>query len=391
MKILICHNFYQSRGGEAQTVSRERALLEKKGNSVILYTRDSNEISDYSVFRKARLFFTILFSFKTYKALVNIIEQQRPDVAHIHNVFPLISPSVYYALAKHKIPIVQTLHNYRFLCPNGLFLSNKGEICEKCSKGNFFHAIGGKCYRNSYVQSFVISLSLWIHNLLGTFKKIDVYISPSHFLKNKMQKKGIPEEKILVKNHFVDTDDLIPSKNFENYVVFMGRLTDEKGILALIDALEKIPNCRLKIIGEGPLYLELKDFVERNKLQNIEFLGFIGTEKRYEILKKAMFLVLPSEWYENFPYVLIESLSLGIPAVASRIGGIPEIIDEGMNGLLVQSGNAEELKEKIERLIGNRDLLLSMRINAREKAEKTYGEEQGYRKLIEVYNRVLHK
>lgn len=391
MKILICHNFYQNRGGEAQTVLREKALLEKMGHSIILFTKDNREINNYSLVKKSLLLFNNFFSFKTYRELKNIIRKHRPNIAHIHNIFPLISPSIYYVLKKYNIPIVQTLHNYRFLCPNGLFLNNDIEICEKCGKGNFFYAIFGKCYRNSYIKSLALSFSLCVHRWLGTFKnKIDIYISPSSFLKSKMVKGGFSEKKIVVKTHFININELTPNENYGNYAVFMGRISKEKGIFTLIKVFKEISNLKLEIIGDGPFSQKSMDFVKQNKLSNIEFLGFMRTAKRFKILKKAMFLIFPSEWYENFPYVLLESFSLGIPVIASRIGGVSEIIEEGENGLFFQPGGVDEIKEKILILIKNRDLLLSMRFKARGSAEEKYSEEKGYKDLIKIYNQFIH-
>ncbi len=387
LKILICHNFYQSRGGEEETVFREKLLLEKKGHDVILFTKDNKEIAEYRFRKKLGLLFKTFFSWKTYKEIRHIIEKNRPDIAHIHNVFPLISPSLYYVLKKHGVPIVQTLHNYRLICPNGLFLDNKNKICEKCVGGNFFHAIAKKCYRRSRLQTSILSLSLRLHRWLKTFGKIDVYISPSRFLKSKMVEAGFPDEKIEVKPHFVDTEELAPSGSYDDYSVFMGRIAKEKGIALLSDTFKNFPELKLKIIGSGPRYRVLKDFVAKNHMANIELLGFIGNEKRFQILKRAMFLIFPSNWYENFPYVLIESLSLGIPVIASRIGGIPEVIEEGKTGLLFQPGNLEELREKISVLAGNRKLLASMRSEARRTALQKYSEEKGYEALWEIYSR----
>jgi glycosyltransferase involved in cell wall biosynthesis len=230
-----------------------------------------------------------------------------------------------------------------------------------------------------------------LHRWLRTFNHIDVYVSPSHFLKNKLVEAGFPGEKIQVKSHFINTDELTPAEGFDDYSVFMGRSAKEKGIFFLLDVFKELPDLKLKIIGSGPCHQELKDLVEQNNLVNVEISGFEGTEKRFQILKRAMFMIFPSNWYENFPFTLIESLSLGIPVIASRIGGIPEVIKDGVNGLLFQSGNTAQLKEKISILVGDREKLLQMRIKAREIAEKNYSQEQGYKALLEIYNRCVQE
>jgi len=390
MKILICHNFYQSRGGEAQTVFRDKELLEKKGHSVILFSRDNEEINNYGLIQKIKLFFGIFFSFKTWKKIKRIIERQRPDIAHVHNVFPLISPSIYCALKKMNVLVVQTVHNYRFLCSNGLFLNNDGKICERCKNGNVFNAVIRKCYRNSYLQTSGMAATLYLYRKLRTFtNKIDVLIAPSNFLRKKLIEGGIPKEKIVVKAHFIKCEEIKPSYEFDNYAVYMGRLSPEKGLFTLLRVWKELPNFTLMIMGDGPIRNELENFVIEEEIANVEFLGFIKGPKRFEILKKAMFMVFPSEWYESFGYAIIESLACGTPVIASRIGGLEELIEEGKNGLLFEPGNIEDLRKKILYFIENPKLIIDMRRYAREIAEKKYSSEVGYKNLMQIHNRLL--
>ena len=390
LKILICHNFYQSRGGEAQTVFRDKKLLEKKGHSVILFSRDNKEINNYGLIQKVKLFFDIPFSFTTCREIKRIVERQKPDIAHIHNVFPLITPSVYYALKRMDVPIVQTVHNYRFLCPNALFLNNEGKICERCKGGNFFNAIVGKCYRNSYLQTFGMAFTLWLHNKLRTFiNKIDVFISPSNFLKNKLIEGGIPKEKIVVKAHLIECEEIKPSYDFDNYAVYMGRLSREKGLFTLLKAWKGVPSFTLRIMGDGSIRNELENFVVQKEIANVEFLGFIKGPKRFGVLRKAMFMIFPSEWYETFGYALVESFACGTPVIASKIGAMTELIKEGKNGLLFEPGNIEDLRKKILYLIENPKLIIPMRHYARKITEEKYSSEVGYKNLMQIYDRVL--
>lgn len=390
MKILFVHNYYQVPGGEAQTVYKEKELLGENGNEVTLYYRNNKEILDYSLSQRISLPFNMIYNLKTAKETGEIAERKKPDIAHLHNVFPLVSPSIYYALKKTDIPVVQTVHNYRFLCANGLLLNNKGEICERCKGGNFFNAIIGRCYRNSYFETLGMTMTLCLHRKLRTFaNKIDVFISPSAFLKKKLIEGGIPEKKIVVKPHFVKCGEIKPSYEFDNCAVYMGRLSREKGLFTLLGAWKKIFGITLKIIGEGPIRNELENFVIQEKISNVEFLGYIGGPKRFETLKKAMFMVFPSEWYENFPYAIVESFACGVPVIASRIGGMEELIEEGQNGLLFGPGNIEDLRKKILYFIENPKLIIPMRRYARETAEKKYSSEIGYRNLMQIYDRVL--
>lgn len=390
MKILICHNYYQNKGGEAQVALKEKELLESERHRVLLFGKDNQEINNYTFTQKARLCYEMVFSRSTYKKVIEIVREEKPDVAHIHNVFPLISPSVYYALKKMNVPVVQTVHNYRFLCPNGLFLNNEGKICEKCKRGNFFNAVVGKCYRDSYLQTFVMAATLYLHRKLRTFtNKIDVFIAPSKFLKKKLIEGGIPEEKILVKPHFVRCEEIKPSYEFDNYAVYMGRLSREKGLFTLLRAWEGITGFTLKIMGDGAIRNELENFVIQKEITNVEFLGFIEGPKRFEILKKAMFMIFPSEGYESFGHSIIESFTCGIPVIASKIGAVTELVKEGKNGLLFEPGNIEDLRKKILYLIENPKLIIPMRRYARKIVEKKYSSEVGYKNLMQIYNRLL--
>lgn len=388
MKILLIHNQYQIRGGEEHNVKQIKELLEEKGHSVILYMLDNLGINSFSFWQRLFLPLQILFSFKSYREVINLIKNRAPDIAHIHNIFPLISPSIYYALKRMNVPVVQTVHNYRLLCPNGLFLNNEGKICEKCKRGNFFNAVIGKCYRNSYIQTFGMVLTLYLHRKLKTFtNKIDVFISPSNFLKKKLIEGGIPEEKIVIKPHFTKCKEVKPSYEFDNCAVYMGRLSREKGLFTLLKTWEEIPDITLKIMGNGPIRSELENFVIQKGITNVEFLGFIGGPKRFEVLKKAMFLIFSSECYENFPYAIIESFACGTPVIASRIGAVAELIKEGITGFLFEPGNPNDLLQKISMSIGNKELLLKMKHNARKLAEEQYSENIGYKNLMKVYQK----
>jgi len=388
MKILLIHNQYQIRGGEEHNVKQIKELLEEKGHSVILYMLDNLGINSFSLWQRLFLPLRILFSFKSYREVINLIKNRAPDIAHIHNIFPLISPSIYYALKRINVPVVQTVHNYRLLCPNGLFLNNEGKICEKCKRGNFFNAVIGKCYRNSYIQTFGMAFTLYLHRKLKTFtNKIDIFISPSNFLKKKLIEGGIPEEKIVIKPHFTKCKEIKPSYEFDNCAVYMGRLSREKGLFTLLKTWKEITDVTLKIMGNGPIRSELENFVIQKGVTNVEFLGFIKGPKRFEVLKKAMFTVFPSECYESFAYVVIESFACGVPVIASRIGAVAELIEDGITGFLFEPGNANDLSQKISMSIENKELLLKMRHNARKLAEELYSENIGYKNLMKVYQK----
>ena len=389
MKVLLIHNFYQFHGGEEESFLSEKKLLQNKNHKIITFVRDNKSIRNYMPIKKVTFVVNTIFSFDTYRKLRKIVTEEKPDIAHAHNIFPLISPAVYYILKRYNIPIVQTVHNYRLLCLNGLFLTNNGKICEKCKKGNFFYGILNKCYHKSYLQSFVMAITIFIHRIfLKTFsRKIDTFISPSKFLKEKLIEGKIPEEKIIVKPHFIECERIKPSYEFDNYAVYMGRLSKEKGLFTLVRAFKNIMNITLKIVGDGPIRKDLENYIDRERIKNVQFLGYINGDDRFDVLKKAMFMLFPSECYENMPYTILESFACGVPVVASRIGGLKELVIDGYNGLLFEPGNIEDLKQKIVNLLNSRELLLKMRYNARKTAEERFSEKKGYENLIEVYQK----
>ncbi len=323
------------------------------------------------------------------RQLEQLIRDTRPDVAHIHNLFPLMSPSILTVLRKHRIPIVMTLHNFRPLCLNGMFLRKTNQVCEKCKQGWFWQGIIHKCYRNSLLQSIGMAIPQTIHRKLGTYiRKVDLFIALNQFSRQKYIEAGFPGEKITVLPHFLPPRSEDPNNHQENYAVFIGRLSEEKGIHTLLTAFEKLPRLRLKILGKGPLEEHFKQLVTSQHLQNIEFMGFIDGERKEMILRKAMFLVFSSQCYENMPYTILESFANGVPVVASRIGGLKELIHDGETGLLFEPGNVEDLIQKISSLIDNEALLPRMRLKARKMAQERFSEALGYQNIIAAYQKI---
>lgn len=391
MNILICHNLYKHRGGEGETVLKEKAILESEGHKTGLFLKDNRDIDRYNWIQKIIAFLNIPFSVITYKRLRDRLKKERPDVVHIHNIFALLSPSIYFLLHRMTIPIVQTVHNYRFLCLNGLFLNNRGQVCELCKRGNFFNGILHKCYRNSYIQSLGMAVAIYIIRKLVIYRnKINIFITPSKFLKGKLLESGIADRKIEVKPHFVECEKIKPSYKFRNYAVFMGRLSREKGLFTLVKAWKEIPDITLKIVGNGQASEELQDLTVRAGIENVEFLGFKEGDERFEILKRAMFMVFPSECYENMPYAILESFACAVPVIASNIGGLRELIGDGITGLHFQAGNTKDLARKISMLSKDKELLLRMRHNSRRYAEDFFSERIGYKNIIDVYKKAVN-
>ena len=391
MKILLCHNFYQQSGGEDVAVLALRELLEAKGHQVIFYTEDNREIKKYGVFRKAGFIPRTVFSGRTYRRLRRIAGQEKPDIAHVHNVFPLVSPAVYVALKRACIPIVQTIHNYRLMCINGLFLRD-GRICERCKAGNFFSGFRFKCYRNSYTLSGLYALSIGGHRRWGTFNLIDRFVAPSHFAAMKIAESGVADiSKISVLENFLPSP--IPecgdSDLANPYIVYLGRLSHEKGIITLLKAMADTPALRLKLMGTGPLEQAIQSYICDHRLGNVEMLGFIDGEEKYRILRGALCCVVPSECYETFGSPVIESASVGTPVVASRIGALAETIVHGENGVFFASGESADLRAKLEMLAASPEFVRRIGQRARQQVEARYTSDAHYERLMNLYEGVM--
>ncbi len=386
MKVLLVHNYYQQPGGEDQVFATEAALLEAYDHHVVPYTVHNNQVAEMNPLSLVQ---ATLWNQKAYHELRNLICKERPQVAHFHNTFPLISPAAYYAAKAEGLPVVQTLHNYRLFCPSqgGIFL-RKGEVCEDCIGKLFpWPGIVHSCYRNSKAGTTVHVMMLSLHRALQTWtKRVDIYIALTEFSRQKFIQGGLPAEKIVVKPNFVYPD---PSQGEGKggYALFVGRLTPEKGIDTLLAAWEqlgrKIP---LKIVGDGPLAPKVAEAVE--KVTGVEWVKRRPLEEIYELMGEAAFLIFPSVWYETFGRVAIEAFAKGTPVIASAIGAIAELVEPNHNGLHFRPGEPEDLVAQVEWVLAHPAELTQMRQKARAGFEAKYTAGQNYQMLMEIYERV---
>lgn len=388
MNILQIHNFYNTPGGECSVVRAERRLLEANGHTVQQFVVDSGKISGQSLSRKALSFLQIPYNFQVSHSLARFLQDNRPDVAHVHNVFPLLSPSVYVALKHARIPVVQTIHNYRFLCPNGTFFT-QGHVCQACLHEGLMAAIKNKCMRDSRMVSAMYAAAIGLAWRTGNLpKNIDRYIALNQFGADQLAAGGIPRERIRICGNFVERFAEAPSAK-ASYILYLGRLSSEKGLWTLIKAMHKTPKgVMLKVAGAGPLEQALKDYVNSNAL-NVEFLGFVAGSEKEQIIAGAICTVTPSECYENFPISVLESLALGAPVIASRIGGLPEMIEQGVSGELFTPGCADELAEAISRFVEKRDETNSMAAGALDAARSRFGPDTHIQGLISIYQEAI--
>ena len=385
MKVLLCHNFYQQWGGEDQVFLDEATMLRDGGHEVLTYTRHNDDIKDRSRFAVARDTF---WNRRTFDEVRQILRTQRPQLVHCTNIFPLISPAVYDAARAEGVPVVQSLHNYRLLCPNAFFVY-EGKTCEAClTKALAWPGILRKCYRGSTSASTVLAgMTAW-HRVLGTWRdKVHTYIAQSQFSRRKFIEGGLPADKLVVKANSMDRDPPIGDGS-GGYAVCMARLSSEKGIDVLIDAWSRLRRpVPLKILGTGPIEHLAREAAERHP--HIEWLGRQSPEQVLDIVGRAACKIVPSVNYEHCPKVLIEANAKGTPAIASNIGALGEMIEPGRNGFLVPPGNAEALAAKVDEVFANPDLLQSLRASAREVYDRRWTSQRNYAQLIEIYESIL--
>lgn len=381
--VLMAHNYYQVPGGEDTVFHNEVKMLEKNGHKVTKYTRHNDEIKD-GMISKLKLGIDTIFSFKTYKEVKKLIDENDIDVVHVHNTLPLISPSIYYAARAKKVPVVQTIHNFRLLCPGATFTRN-GEICEDCISKGLEQSLKHRCYRNSLSQTFIMYAMLKFHRIIGTYNKVN-YITLTEFNKHKLSSLVKDKNDIYVKPNFVEKREQ-GKRKLEDYFVYMGRLDDIKGINFLVESWKYIDkNIQLYIMGTGQEYENIKSYVNKYKLNNVNILGFTKREIAFEIIKNSRATVVPSKCYEGFPMTIVESFSLGIPVIGSKIGNIKSIIDEGENGLLFEKNNKESLKYVINKVFYDRELNINLGKNAYKVFKDKYTDEKNYRNIEKIYN-----
>lgn len=384
MKILQCHNYYQLPGGEDQVFAAEGELMESRGHQVVRYTRHNDEVDQLSRLALVRKTFS---NRETYRELRSLIRRERPDVMHCTNIFPLISPSAYAAARAERVPIVQTLHNYRLLCPKAQMVRN-GAICQKClSTRTFWPAVAHRCYRDSRSASAVTAAMLATRWALGTWRhQVDRYIALTNSGRNLFIEGGIPAEQIVVKPNFVSRDPGVGSGGGE-YAIFVGRLSPEKGIETLLETWTRLDGrIPLKIVGDGPLADQVRVATETNP--SIEWLGQRSHDDVLNLIGAARCLVFPSVWLEPFGLSMIEAFAKGTPVVASRCGAMVDLVDHGRTGLHFIPGDPDSFADRLREMWTNPNLH-QMRESAREVYEQRYTDEKNYELLLSIYEDVL--
>lgn len=385
MKVLLIHNFYLQPGGEDQVFKAEGDLLKEHGHTVIPYTVHNKTIVNQSPFVRMK---SVLWNPISYLHIRQLIQQHRPDVTHFHNIFPLISPSAYYAVRSEKIPIVQTLHNYRMFCLNGLFFRDQ-HVCLDCfGKVAPWPGVRHSCYRNSRLASVGAMSTLLFHRLLKTWKThVDQFIALTEFSRNIFLEGEIPSDRIALKPNFLQVDPGVGSGN-ENYALYVGRLAPEKGIETLLKAWEEIgERVPIKIVGDGEMAPRLAQL--SNELPGVDYIGPRSQTEVLALMKKSLVLVFPSMWYECLPRTIIEAYGVGLPVIASNIGAMKSLILHGQTGLHFSAGDSGDLAEKVLWAKEHPERLASMRKSARAVFEEYYMAEHNHTMLMEIYDKAV--
>ncbi len=351
MKVLTVHNHYQQPGGEDVVFEAERRLLSRHGHDVVVFEENNDSIQANSMSRSIRLAARTIWSQVSYDKLADVIRRSHPDVAHFHNTIPLISPSAYYACHRMGVPVVQTLHNYRLVCPAGNFFRGHA-VCEECVEHTLLRSVRYGCYRQSRPATATVAAMLTLHRSRGTWDRmVDRYVALTEFARRKFRAAGLPAFKLAVKPNFVEAE---PGIGFHSrsYALFVGRLTEEKGIATLLKAWDKVSDIALRLAGDGPM------------LQQLE---------------------------QQIPMTIAEAYACGTPVIASRLGAMQEIVHDERTGLHFTPGDADDLARKVEWAWAHPDEMREMGQNARAEYEAKYTPERNYKMLMNVYEQAMQE
>jgi glycosyltransferase involved in cell wall biosynthesis len=352
---------------------------------------DYNKVIKEGTFKKIYAGLKSIYSLEARNKLLKLVRKENPNIAHVHKIRNTLTPSILYALKKERVPVVQTLHDYRVVCPNyNMYDPNMFKICEACRGHRYFNAVRMKCQKSSYLIGLNIAIESYLYHFLKTYENtIDLFISPSSFLRNKMIEFGIDENKIVHIPNFINSSEYTPNYSNSNYILYFGRLEKHKGLETFIAAMKHVKASKLYLVGEGSYRNMLERYSKKNNMKNVVFLGFVTRKKLIELVRFSLFTVLPSEWYENCPMAVLESFAFGKPVIGANIGGIPDLIDDGSTGMLFDSGDVDDLAEKINYLLINKNLVVKMGRNARKMVEEKYNENIHYERLMGVYKKLL--
>ncbi len=359
-------------------VDSEVELLRDHGHEVRTYLRDNHDVEGRSRLALAR---DTLWAIDSHKEVSALIAEFSPHVIHVHNTLPLISPSVYWAAHRARVPVVQTLHNFRLQCPQAMLL-RAGSVCEECVGRLPWRAVAHRCYRGSAAQSAAIASMLVLHRAIGTWRdRVTRYIALNDFCRERFVAGGLPARRVVVKPNFVRAG--APPDGPREGLLFVGRLSAEKGIETLAAALARSPDLSVRVAGDGPAAGRLRE------VPNAELLGALPVAAVMQLMERAGALVLPSVWYENFPRTIVEAFAKGLPVIASRLGAMAELIEDGRTGLLFEPADPEDLAARMRWAVAHPQQMREMGERARRTYLERYTPEANMRRLDEIYREAI--
>jgi glycosyltransferase involved in cell wall biosynthesis len=389
MRILIVHNAYQEAGGEDVVFEQERRLLSRNGHHVVTYERSNHELDAYSNLQRVRMLRQIISADDSKCEIREILRTEKPDLAHVHNTFMMVSPSVFEVCREEGVPVIQTLHNYRLLCPAAI-LYRDGHVCEECSDHGLLRSVCHGCYRDSRAATAAVALMLQVHRAQRTWQdSVDAYVALTEFSRQKFIEGGLPANKIHVKPNFVHPD---PGERTVagDYALFAGRLSEGKGIRTLLEAWELLASSiPLVVVGDGPLRAKLEEATRQKNMNRVTFRGRLDVTETRMAMKRAAFLIVPSVWYETFSLNIAEAFACGTPVICSRLGAMQENVADHRTGLHFTAGDAEDLAQKVEWAWTHPDELVLMGKEARREYENRFTPEKNYARLMEIYEQTV--
>lgn len=375
--------YLASKGHEVQYFGMEdkRNIV---GNNIRSYVKQV-DFKSGKLIDKISYPFKLIYSFEARAKIANVLDDFKPDIVHMNNINFQLTPAIIYEIKKREIPMVQTVHDPQIACPNHRLYNEYNEkLCVKCLDGEYINCYKEKCLKNSKIASAIATIESYYYHKRNTYNLVDIYICPSKFISEIIQKGGIEKSKIEILYNFSDNISRVSTNNLKkDYVLYFGRLSKEKGIDTLLLACKKLYNINFIIVGDGPLREKV------TKLSNVEFLGFKSGDELNKLIKEARFSVYPSEWYENCPLSVIESLNLGTPVIVSDLGGAKELIEHNVTGLIFKGGEKEELIKVIEELWENRELCYDMAKKCVENRNNNI--DIYFNNIIRIYNEIIKK
>jgi glycosyltransferase involved in cell wall biosynthesis len=396
MKVLIIHNAGDSAlpSGEAAVVNNEIEALCEKGMTVHLHVMNNDSIRRLFSIKTWIAGLNIFWSYASFRMTTALIEKHKPDIVHFHGVLPLLTPSAFYACKTRGVPVVQTLHNFRWFCVEGGLYSNDF-YCEECLKRGVFRGITKRCSRGSMIISALLSLNNAIYvKKRKLFNLVDRFIAVSNFLRDKHIEAGFPQDKITVKYNGIPlhkVPKIDTATNQKSGVAFAGRLTAAKGTAILKEIITGLDDVPFNIIGDGTDYAQLRRYCKNGNFKNVRFMGRVEPSLVYEIFSRSACVVVPSLFAETFGLVAAEAMACGTPVVASKIGGLKEIVEQSGGGITVDPGSPLEFVSTIKSIIGSPDMIEKMGSSGRNFVEKNLAMDVSINRLLDIYSQVIDK